>query len=375
MKIIIAPCGLREWMSAEDMTDYMEKGIREVISDAEIIRYPLLKGDNPLSQMTAFGGKLIEAECHDPLGREITGKYAVKEGKLAVIDLKQASGLWRIAEEERNPLITSTFGTGELIEDALNKGYREFYLFTKGTATNDGGIGLLSKLGLKFNDSFGESVSLNGKGLYAIRSINTDGVDPRLMESKFTVVSDSSNYYSGIRGTAYEYGPLKGATPLMIQSLDRGLRNYAMEVEKETGCDVERIIGSGAGGGTGAGVSAFLKAGIISFVDAFREILGADEEIKTADFVLTGTDSAGAGHRLHKGMMTTTDIAKKYNVPVAGLFGYLGKEYSALYKRGFSGIYALFNDGNPNEIKWDKSALLIEKMSSAIIQMMLEQDD
>lgn len=150
MKIVVAPCGIRDRMTPKEMANHIEKGIRKVIPEADIKSYPLLKGDDPLEQLTAFGGKLIEAAASDPLGRQIKASYGVFQDKYAVLDLKQASGLWRLTEEERNPLLTSTYGTGKLILHALDQGIRDFYVFTKGTSTNDGGIGLLSALGYRF---------------------------------------------------------------------------------------------------------------------------------------------------------------------------------------------------------------------------------
>lgn len=372
MKIVVAPCGIRDRMTPKEMANHIEKGIRKVIPEADIKSYPLLKGDDPLEQLTAFGGKLIEAAASDPLGRQIKASYGVLQDKYAVLDLKQASGLWRLTEEERNPLLTSTYGTGKLILHALDQGIRDFYVFTKGTSTNDGGIGLLSALGYRFLGSDGESVPLNGKGLYAIRYIDEKSADERLEECSFTVVTDYINLYSGVRGIAYGYGPLKGANPLMIQSLDRGLRNYAIEVEKSTGVDVEKTRGTGAGGGTGAGLVAFLKADIISFVDAFRMMTGVDDEIRSADLVISGSEKAGSADRLHKGMMAVAQMSQRNHVPLVGLFAYLTEEYKDLYSRGFTGVYSLFNDQDPTSIQWEKTGILLERMAGAIVQLTID---
>lgn len=372
MKIVVAPCGIRDRMTPMEMVSYIEKGIRKAAPEAEIKSYPLLRGDDPLEQLAAFGGTLMEASATDPLGRAIKASYGVFRDKYAVIDLKQASGLRRLTEDERNPLLTSTFGTGELILDALDRGLRDFFIFTKGTSTNDGGIGILSALGYRFLGSDGESVSLSGKGLYSIRSIDEKSTDERLKECRFTLVTDYINLYSGVRGIAYGYGPLKGANPLMIQSLDRGLRNYAIEVEKATGVDVEKTRGTGAGGGTGAGLVAFLKADIISFVEAFRIMTGVDDEIRSAGLVITGAEKASSSEKLHKGMMTAAQMSQRNHVPLVGIFGYLDDDYNELYNRGFSGIYALFNDRNPSDIQWDKAGMLLEKMSEAVVQLTME---
>lgn len=372
MKAIVAPCGMRDRMSSIEMAEHIENGIKRALPHAEVKKFPLLKGDDSIDQLLAFGGKIVEADSTDPLGRKIKASYGILDERYVIIDLKQASGLARLSEEERNPLLTSTYGTGQLILHALDQGYRDFYIFTKGTSTNDGATGILSALGYRFLGSDGESVPLNGKGLYAIRSIEEKKADKRLKKSKFTLVTDYSNLYSGVRGIAYGYGAVKGATTLMIQSLDRGLRNYAIEVEKATGVDVERIRGTGAGGGTGAGIVAFLKAEIISFIDAFREMTGIDDEIRSADVVITGAEKTGTSERMHKGMMVTAEMSQKNHVPMVGIFGYLGESYNHLYSKGFTGIYALFNDQNPTDIQWEKTAMLLEKMTEAVVHLMSE---
>lgn len=366
MKAILAPCGMRDRMSPQDMADHMEKGIKMVIPDIEVKKYPLLNGNSPLDQILAFGGKLIEADATDPLGRSIKAYYGVLDDKHVVIDLKQASGLSRLAEDERNPLFTTTYGTGELIMHALDQGYRSFYIFTKGTSTNDGGIGILTALGFRFLGSDGQSVTLNGSGLYGIRSIDDRKADKRIKKARFTLVTDYISLFSGVRGIAYGYGPVKGASTLMIQSLDRGLRNFAIEVEKATGVDVEKIRGTGAGGGAGAGIVAFLRAEIISFVNAFREMTGIDDEIRSADLVLTGGEKAGIGNKLHQGMMVTAEISQRNHVPMVGIFGYLGEDYNHLYSKGFTGIYALYNDQSPSDIQWERLGMLLQKMTGAV---------
>lgn len=375
MKIVIAHCGLGEVMTAENTVTHIEEGLRASIPMAKISGYPLLNGDSPLGQVSAFGGEIVMAETTDPLYRKITARYGIMGGDQVVIDLKEASGLERLDDDERNPLLTTTYGTGLLIKNALDRGLRDFYIFTHGSATNDGGVGLLSALGYRFLDREGDSITLNGSGLYAIREIDTIGRDERIEESRFTLVTDYTDLYSGVRGIAYSYGPLKGASPLMIQSLDRGLRNYAMEVEKATGVDVDRIKGTGAGGGTGAGVVAFLKAEIVSFIESFVRMTGVYEEIRDADLVIVGSKEVRNPRRMHRGMMSTVEMAQKNHVPVVGVFGSLSKGYEELYSKGFRGIYALYNHPYGDGAAWDKPEEITERMIAALAHLFASEEE
>ncbi|WP_422485542.1 glycerate kinase [Gudongella sp. DL1XJH-153] len=375
MKIVIAHCGLGEVMTPENTVAHIEAGIKASMPMAKISGYPLLNGDSPLAQVTAFGGEIVIAGTVDPYYRKIDARYGIVGGDQVVIDLTEASGLERLQEDERNPLLTTTYGTGLLIKDALDRGLRDFYIFTRGSSTNDGGVGLLSALGYRFLDREGDSITLNGSGLYSIREIDTTGIDERIKEARFTLVTDYTNLYSGVRGIAYEYGPLKGASPLMIQSLDRGLRNYAMEVEKATGVDVDRIKGTGAGGGTGAGVVAFLKAEVVSFIESFVRMTGVYEEIRDADLVIAGSKEVRNPRKMHRGMMATVEMAQKNHVPVVGVFGSLSKGYDELYSKGFRGIYALFNHPYGEGAAWDKPEEVTERMIAALAHLFASEEE
>lgn len=366
MKVIIAPCGIKNIIDANDMAIYMEDGVRNIIKNAQIYKYPLLDRDSPIEQAKILGGKIYEKETLDPLGRKINSKYAVLNDKV-IIELKESSGLRHLSLEEKNPLLTSTYGTGLLILDALNKGYRDFYIFTHGSATNDAGIGILNSLGFNFLDSNENEVELNAKGLYMIRDIDDTKKDSRLDEASFTVVTDYNEEYSGLHGIAYTYGPIKGATPLMIESLDRGLRNFALIVEKKMGIDIENVNGSGAGGGVAAGLYSFLNADIISTLDAFYEISDLKNNLYNADLVLTGSTEVIKGERLNRFMMDIVDIAHKNHVPVVGIFGYIENDIERLYSNGFTGIYSLYkNRLHMNNSYMEPQEMLLQTIESVI---------
>jgi len=343
MKVIIAPSGIKNILNSNDMALCIEDGVRNIVKNADIYKYPLTNGDSAIEQFQALGARVYEKETLDPLGRKVHAKYAVINDKV-IIELKESSGLHHLNVEERNPLYTNTKGAGILILDALNKGYRDFYIYTHGSATNDAGLGILNVLGFNFLDSNNKEVESNAKGLYALRYIDSSKKDSRLLDSTFTVVTDYNGDFSGLHGVAYTYGPRKGATPLMIESLDRGLRNFSLVVEKEIGVDVEKIRGAGAGGGVGAGLCSFLNADIISSIDAFYEISDLKENIYDADIVFTGATEILKVDNLNRIMMDMTDIAHKNHVPVVGIFGYADNGVQKLYELGFTGIYSLYKN-------------------------------
>jgi len=369
MKVVVLPCGIKGTMNPKEMADIIEEGILRVKPDAKIKKYPLTRGYQPLEQCKYFGGDIINISSVDPYFREITASYGVINNQSVIIDIREASGLSLVNEEERNPLLTSTYGTGLLIKDGIERGYKEFYIFTYGSATNDGGIGILSALGYRFLDKDRNVVPLSGKGLYSIREIDDSKVDKRVRESKFHIVTDYKNLFSGVRGIAYGYGATKGANALMIQSLDRGLRNYAMEIEKFTGTDVELEKGTGAGGGVGAGLYAFLKADICNVVDAFMRLSNIEVDVKNADLVLTGMEIIKSNIKIHKGMLSIAEIAKRNHIQMVGFFASLGAGYEELYARGFTGIYSLYN----YEIETDRymadSRELLIKIVGAVVSV------
>lgn len=358
-------------MNADKMSEHMRTGIKLAKKNVDIRDYPLLSSSNPIGQSLAFGGKSNNIRTLDPLGRDVFAKYGIVNDSV-VIALREASGLSRLSSQEKNPLQTSTFGSGLMVRDGMDKGYRKFYIFTRGSATNDGGIGFLSALGFRFLDVKGHPVELNAKGLYDIRKIDSSQVDKRVYESEFTVVSNYTNSFSGVRGTAYEYGPIKGANPLMIQRMDRGLRNFAIEIEKHLGIDIEKYRASGAGGGAGGGIIAFLNAKVLTYVDAFIEITELDTMIKGSDLVIVGCKELAQVPKAHQGMLAVCEIAQKNHIPIAGIFANLEDGYQDFYSRGFKGIYSMYN--NPTDIGLD-TGFLIEKLTSSISHLLIPDRD
>ena len=269
MKLIIAPRKYQGSMSLKNRTDdieYIEKNFPDVgiinLANNSIIDY-LYKNNRC---------KKIKLMINDPLFRPVEAEYGLMDdGKIAIIELSKTSGIDMIEEHEKNPMNTSSYGTGEAIKDALDKGCREFLIRLEDSATVDGGIGILSALGMKFKDINKDPVELTGKGMFDIEDIDVSKLDPRALESKFTIITKSNVVLSGLMGASYSYAMDKGANKLMLLALDRGLRNYSLIILNKFGIDIEHKEGAGAGGGIAGGLMAFLNSqiqrNVLIFID------------------------------------------------------------------------------------------------------------
>ncbi|WP_090581363.1 glycerate kinase [Paenibacillus sp. OV219] len=291
MKIVIAPDSFKGSASARDLCDAIARGIRSVMPKAELVELPLADGGEGIMDnlVHATGGSRIEVVVSDPLGRTITAHYGVLgDGSTAVIEMAQASGLPLLQPEERQPLLTSTRGTGELIKHALDRGYRKFIVGLGGSATNDGGAGMLQALGLQLLDAAGQPLAVGGGALAQLGALDAAALDPRLAASQFTIACDVTNTLCGLEGASAVFGPQKGATPEMVAQLDAGLRRFAEQIQALRGIDVLSVPGGGAAGGMGAGLLGFMNASIRPGIDVVMEASGFAEAVKDADCIITG---------------------------------------------------------------------------------------
>lgn len=247
----------------------LEVGLKRVYKDLDIDKISkAVDGEGSLETLVDENqGVLINTFAKDPLCRRIRSQYGIINDDTAIIEISRASGLTLLEDHERNPMITTTFGTGELILHALDLGCRNFIIGLRGSATNDGGIGLLRALGVRFIDDNNLEVELNGGGLNSIRDIDISEIDGRIKKSNFTIATNVENVMTGAKGAAFVYGPQKGASSLMVQALDRGLRNYCYIIREKFGIDIENIKGAGAAGGVGGGILAFLNGRIGKEID------------------------------------------------------------------------------------------------------------
>lgn len=258
MKLIIAPSKYQGSLSLENRTDDVDY-IKNNFSDVDIINL----GNDSLIDYLSDNNicKKVKIMINDPLFRVVEAEYGlIEDGEVAIIELSKTSGLEMILEDEQNPMNTSSYGTGEAIKDALDKGCRNFIIGFRDTAAIDGGIGILGALGVKFMDINNEPVELTGKGMFDIENIDVKNLDPRAVESKFTIITKSSTKLSGLMGASYSYAMDKGANKLMVVALDRGLRNYSLVIWNKFGIDIEHKEGAGAGGGIAGSLMTFLNS-------------------------------------------------------------------------------------------------------------------
>ncbi|OLO28656.1 glycerate kinase [Alkalihalophilus pseudofirmus] len=291
MKIVIAPDSFKGSISAKDLCHTIRKGIEKVIPEAKMVEIPMADGGEGTMEnyVHATNGHIEKVTASDPIGRKIDSAYGVLGDKeTVVIEMAQASGLPLLTNDERNPFLASSYGTGELISHALNQGYRKFIIGLGGSATNDGGIGMLQALGVKFYDKDNQIISNDVRALLHLSTIDVSALDHRLREADFVIASDVTNPLCGPNGASHIFGPQKGATPEMVVLLDECLSQYGKKINELFNIEIFSAPGAGAAGGMGAGLIAFLNASVRSGIDTIMEVAQFDRAIEGASLVVTG---------------------------------------------------------------------------------------
>lgn len=344
MNIVIAPDSFKESLTAMEAATAIEEGFSSVLPHETYHKIPMADGGEGTVQsiVDATGGTIKEVTVTGPLYEPVEAFYGLSgDKKIAVIEMAAASGLDKVPMEKRNPLITTTYGLGELICDALEEGVEEILLGIGGSATNDGGAGMMMSLGGKLMDDKGDSISADGKGLGDLKSIDVRGLHPRLTEVSIKVACDVDNPLTGKNGASHIYGPQKGGTPEQIELLDSHLAHYVQLIKDTFGKDIDQVPGAGAAGGLGAGLLAFLDADLERGGDLLVEMLGLEERIKQADLVITG--EGGINHQtiFGKTPVAVSKIAKKYGVPVIAFAGTLSKGYESVHDEGINAVFSI----------------------------------
>jgi glycerate kinase len=342
MRIVIAPDSFKESLTAVEVADLIEEGIRRVFEDADIEKVPIADGGEGTVKavISSTKGRTKEVEVTGPLGEKVVAEYGIiEDGETAIIEMAAASGLALIKDRsKRNPMITTTYGTGELIKDALGEGVRRIIVGIGGSATVDGGCGMAQALGVGFINGSGKEIGFGGGALKDLVRIDMSGLDPRIKDVEIIVASDVTNPLLGPQGAARVYGPQKGATPEMVEELERGLETLGAVIAKDIGIDVREMPGGGAAGGLGAGLVAFLGAKIRNGFELIAELCGLEDKIKSADLVVTGEGRMDRQTIKGKAPMGVAKMARKYGVPVIAICGSLAFEASLLYDRGIDAM-------------------------------------
>ncbi|WEA42075.1 glycerate kinase [Priestia aryabhattai] len=344
MKIVIAPDSFKESLTALHVCEAVEKGIKTHFPNAEISKVPMADGGEGTVQslVDATNGEVIQARVTGPLGKEVEAFYGILgDGKTAVIEMAAASGLHHVPVDKRNPLITTTRGTGELILKALDHKVKHIIIGIGGSATNDGGAGMAKALGAKLLDANGAEIKEGGGSLDQLTAIDLTNLDSRLVEVKVEVACDVDNPLTGETGASAVFGPQKGATSDMVRQLDRNLAHYAAVIEKEMDIHIQNVPGAGAAGGLGGGLLAFLSAELKPGVDIVIKATELENYIKDADLVITGEGRIDGQTIYGKTPIGVAKTAKKHSVPVVAIAGSIGVGSEAVYEHGISALFSV----------------------------------
>ena len=346
MKFVIAPDSYKESLTAMEVATEIEAGFREIYPDAEYVRLPMADGGEGTvaAMVAATGGRVIEREVTGPLGEQVKAFYGITgDGNTAIIEMAAASGLALVPPHLRNPMKTTTFGTGELIKAALDAGICHLIIGIGGSATNDGGAGMLQALGVKLLDQSGCEIGLGGESLAKLYSINISTMDQRLNHCRIDAACDVSNPLTGPTGASAVFGPQKGATPEMVAQLDTYLSHYAALIHRDLGVDVNSTPGAGAAGGMGAALLAFFSANLRKGAEIVMEAVGLETAVQDADLVITGEGRIDSQTILGKTPIGVAKMAKLYGKPVIGIAGSLSSDVGVVYDHGIDAVFSVLN--------------------------------
>jgi len=351
IKIIIAPDSFKGNATSLEVCNLIEEGILRVLSDVEIKKIPIADGGEGTVEavVLASGGRIKRVQVQGPMGDMVEAHYGIIDEMRAVIEMAESSGLTLVHEHKRNPLIASTYGTGELILDAINVGCREILMGIGGSATNDFGIGMAAALGYRFFDKDDNEVEPLAKNMGSIAFIDDSNVDVRIHETNISVLSDVKNTLYGSNGATAIYGPQKGVTPETFDILDDGLKNMSVIVKNTFGKDVTSIEGAGAAGGLGAGLISFCNATLKSGIDAILDIVRFDDEILNASLIITGEGAIDGQSSQGKVPIGIARRAKLKNVPVIAIVGDIRDGAESVYDMGIVSIMPALKRAMPLE--------------------------
>ncbi|MEK3663482.1 glycerate kinase [Paenibacillus sp. FSL F4-0236] len=342
--IVLAPDSFKESMTAKEACEAMERGIYKVNSNINCIHVPMADGGEGTMQslVDATEGTVYTTKVKGPLGNEVSASYGITgDGLTGVLEMASASGIQLVSPEKRNPLITTTYGTGQLIKACLDRGVSKLLIGIGGSATNDGGAGLVQALGGRLLDEEGDELIFGGGELGRLASIELSEFDPRLKDVQVEVACDVTNPLCGPTGASNVFGPQKGATSEMIKQLDSNLQHYASVIKEQLGIDIIDMPGAGAAGGLGGGLVVFLNGVLKKGIELVIDYTGLEEKVQQADMVWTGEGSIDFQTQYGKTPLGVAQVAKKYNKPVLAFAGRIGDQTEVLYDKGIDAIFGI----------------------------------
>jgi len=361
MKIVIAPQGFKGNLTALEVARAIEEGVKRIVPDAETVLKPMADGGEGTVQalVDATGGKMMSTEVTGPLKERVNAHWGIlSDNTTAVIEMASASGLPLVPAEKRNPLITTTCGTGELIRAALDHGCRKLIIGIGGSATNDGGAGMAQALGARLLDAEGRELPFGGAALARLKRIDLSGIDPRLADFEVTLASDVNNPLCGPRGASAIYGPQKGATPEMVKQLDAALSHYADVIKKDIDIDLRDVPGAGAAGGLGLGLMVFLKARMVPGIDVVIRATNLVADLKGAEIVFTAEGRIDRQSAMGKVPTGVALAAKEFGATVIALAGEVADDCRVVFDQGIDAVLSIA----PGPITLDQSMKDAEKL-------------
>lgn len=377
LTFVLAPDSFKESMSAAQACQAMQRGIQNVIPDAHIIHVPMADGGEGTvdALISSLKGQSIACEVTGPLPEQRIQTYwgLVDAGQTAVIEMAKANGIHLLKPSQRNPMLTSTYGTGEMIKQALDLDVKKIIIGLGGSITNDAGAGMAQTLGVRFLNYKSESIQVCGGNLDLLKSMDLSGLDSRLADIEIVIASDVNNPLCGPNGASYIFGPQKGATPEMVKQLDQNLGHFADVVARQIGRDHRHFGGAGAAGGLGFGLMAFTAASIRSGVELMIEQVQLSEKIAQADYVLTGEGKIDSQTSLGKTPFGVAQLARQFNKPVIAFAGLVGEGIEDLFESGFSQIIGINPPDCPLEEALKNAEMNLEKAVAEIVKNLLTE--
>lgn len=363
MKIIIAPDSFKESLTALEVAEAIETGFKRIFPHAEYVKVPMADGGEGTVQslVDATQGELIQTEVTAPLGNKVMATWGLSGDKqTAIIEMAAASGLHLVPLNQRNPLLTTSFGTGELIRAALDFGVNKIILGIGGSATNDGGVGMLQALGIRCLDHQGQEIGFGGKNLANIQQIDLSALDPRLQQVEIEVACDVTNPLCGDNGASAIFGPQKGANAEMVKQLDQALAHFAQQVKAQLDLNIRDQAGAGAAGGMGGGVLLLPKVRLKSGVNIVLDTVQLSDKLQDANLVITGEGRMDGQTAQGKTPVGVALAAKTVNKPVIAIVGCLREDYEVVYDKGIDAVFPIIRqlDSLENTLKNGRENLI-----------------
>lgn len=373
-RVLIAPNAFKESLTAYEAAKAIQKGILCVNPDIKTTLVPIADGGDGTMDVLVrgLGGKQKTTTVMGPMDEVVNAKWGIiNRGKSAVIEMAQASGLFRVPINQRNPLKAHTYGTGELIKKCLDSNVSEIVVGVGGSATVDMGTGALMALGMKFLDKKGKAVGLGGGNLTQIVSIDDSNLDRRINEVKIRVACDVKNPLLGKDGAVSRYAPQKGATPVMLTQLEEGFFHFNELIQRTLGINLSKVPGAGAAGGLGAGLMAFINAELVSGSDYIMNELNIDEALKNNELVVTGEGKIDSQSRSGKAPSALAFRAQKYHCKVIALAGIIGNNRQALHNDGFTALFPIQNGPMSMTESIAESSQLLARQTEEIFRLII----